>query len=393
MSYFRELPNLQYPSFLPDKKSSLDYLEVKNFFRRVKLREDLKNNFVLLKKYQIPDGIRPELVAEEFYGSAEYDWIVLLSAGIINVKDEWPLSDQDLFTFTNQKYGTSGMYQVHHYETIEVRDLNGRLILPKGKVVDANFRIPNLYQSYTTAPSAPTPPPEPPPVPPPPVPPPPVPPPPVPPPPVPIPYTYNVVNSGSGAYVFTGSATGNNPVITAPVGSTLTFNLNASGHPFWVKTTNTTDANDAITANITGNGSQTGQIIWNTTGLTPRTYYYVCQFHTTMKGVIDILPLSTLSSSDTNSYVTQSAQFSQYIGITPVETIRYTTDLINPVVAITNYDYETIKNNNKRSIGILNPIYVQQFLNDMRSIMSYDINSQYVDDKLIRTKNTRMIGP
>jgi len=207
---------------------------------------------------------------------------------------------------------------------------------------------------------------------------------------VPIPYTYNVVNSGSGAYVFTGSATGNNPVITAPVGSTLTFNINASGHPFWVKTTNTTGANDAITANITGNGSQTGQIIWNTTGLTPGPYYYVCQFHTTMNGVIDILPLS---SPTTYSPVTQSAQFSQYIGITPVETIRYTTDLINPVVAITNYDYETIKNNNKRSIGILNPIYVQQFLNDMRSIMSYDINSQYVDDKLIRTKNTRMIGP
>jgi len=374
MGYFRELPDLEYPSFLPDKKSSHDYLEVKNFFRRVKLREDLKNNFVLLKKYQIPDDVRPDLVAEEFYGKPEYDWVVILSAGIVSIKDEWPLSDKDLFTFTEKKYGTTGMYQVHHYETIEVRDLNGRLILPKGKVVDANFRIPNLYQSYTTAPPAPTPPP-------------------VPPPPVPIPYTYNVVNSGSGAYVFTGSATGNNPVITAPVGSTLTFNLNASGHPFWVKTTNTTDANDAITANITGNGSQTGQIIWNTTGLTPRTYYYVCQFHTTMKGVIDILPLSTLSSSDTNSYVTQSAQFSQYIGITPVETIRYTTDLINPVVAITNYDYETIKNNNKRSIGILNPIYVQQFLNDMRSIMSYDINSQYVDDKLIRTKNTRMIGP
>ena len=40
MSYFREIPNLRYPSFLPEKTSSLDYVEVKNIFRRVKLRDD-----------------------------------------------------------------------------------------------------------------------------------------------------------------------------------------------------------------------------------------------------------------------------------------------------------------------------------------------------------------
>ena len=32
MSYFRELPNIKYPSFLSDKNSSLEYLEVKTFF-------------------------------------------------------------------------------------------------------------------------------------------------------------------------------------------------------------------------------------------------------------------------------------------------------------------------------------------------------------------------
>ena len=43
MAYFRELPNIKYPSFLKDKNSSLEFIEVKNFFRRVKLREDLQN--------------------------------------------------------------------------------------------------------------------------------------------------------------------------------------------------------------------------------------------------------------------------------------------------------------------------------------------------------------
>lgn len=258
MSYFRELPNLQYPSFLPDKKSSEEYLEVKNFFRRVRLREDLQSNFLLLQKYQVPDGSRPDLVAEEFYGRAEYDWVVLLSAGIVNVKDEWPLSDKDVYRFSESKYGLTGLYAVHHYETIEIRDLNGRLILPKGKVVDANFRIPNPYQPVVVPPPTP----------------------PTPPPPLPPP-----------------------------------------------------------------------------------------------------------SPTSTNTL-----QNTPYVGVTPIETIRYTTDTINPVSAVTNYDYETKKNNEKRSINILNPIYLQLFLNDMRSIMTYGSSSQYLDNRLAKTENTRLTG-
>ena len=42
MSYFRELPNIKYPSFLSEKNSSLEYVDVKNFFRRVKLRSNRK---------------------------------------------------------------------------------------------------------------------------------------------------------------------------------------------------------------------------------------------------------------------------------------------------------------------------------------------------------------
>ena len=63
MGYFRELPNLKYPSFLSDKNSSLDYLEVKNLFRRVKLRDDLQSVFTMFNKYSIPEGARPDTVA------------------------------------------------------------------------------------------------------------------------------------------------------------------------------------------------------------------------------------------------------------------------------------------------------------------------------------------
>ena len=141
MGYFRELPNLLYKSFLTNKKSSLDYIEVKNLFRRVKLRDDLHNVLTIFDKYQIPQGSRPELVAEEFYGDRELDWVVCMTAGIINVRQDWPLSDKELWYYAENKYGND-LNNVRHYETTEVKDENKRLILPKGKVVDSTFTIP-----------------------------------------------------------------------------------------------------------------------------------------------------------------------------------------------------------------------------------------------------------
>ena len=141
MGYFRELPDLRYPSFLPEKASSLDFIEVKNIFRRVKLRDDLNNNFTLFNKYEIPMGARPDNVAEDLYGSAQFDWIVLTVAGIINVRNEWPLNNRDLFDYANNKYGDS-LNSTRFFETTEVKDSEGRLILSKGKIVDSNFTIP-----------------------------------------------------------------------------------------------------------------------------------------------------------------------------------------------------------------------------------------------------------
>ena len=138
MSYFKELPNLEYPSFLSDKNSSLDYIEVKNIFRRIKLRDDLQSAFTLFDKYEIPMGYNPDMVADEVYGSAELDWVVLITAGIINVRNEWPLSDSDIYDFALDKYG-GNINGTRFYETKEIKNSEGRIILPKGKVVDSDF--------------------------------------------------------------------------------------------------------------------------------------------------------------------------------------------------------------------------------------------------------------
>ena len=215
MSYFRELPNLEYQSFLSSRKGSDEYLLVKNIFRRVKLRDDLQNVFTIFNKYEIQEGARPDTVAEELYGSSQYDWVVLIGADIINVRNEWPLSDRDIYRYSEQLYGND-INAVHHYETTEVKDSRGRLIFPAGKIVDSFFTIPNPNISIQT---------------------------------------------------------------------------------------------------------------------------------------------------------------------------------LNPVVGISNYEYEVRKNNKKRDIYVLKPAYLQQVINDTRKAMTYDRSSQYVNDKLIRTENTRVTMP
>jgi hypothetical protein len=141
MSYFRELPNIFYQSQSKDRNSSNDYVLVKNLFRRTKLRDDLQSAVTIFDKYQIGQGERPDTIAEQLYGDPGLDWVVMMTANIINVRDQWPLSDTELYKYAESKYGTK-LNDVRFHETTEVKDSSGRLILPKGKVVDSGFTIP-----------------------------------------------------------------------------------------------------------------------------------------------------------------------------------------------------------------------------------------------------------
>ena len=187
-------------------------------------------------KYTIRDGERPDTMAERLYGTSERDWIIILTAGITNIRNDWPLSNYDLYRYVEAKYGTD-LNAVHHYETIEVRDNKGRLILPAGQRVDQNFTIPTPYD--------------------------------------------------------------------------------ASATNFYV-------------------------------GVRPQ--------------------------SDNIDY-------------------RSVNSDINPVTGVSNYEYETQLNESKRQIEVMKPIYLQQFLNDMRELMNYKESSRTVNGKLLTTENTRLIGP
>ena len=141
MGYFSELPNLQYQSPFSDRLSDSSYVFAKNIFRRMKVRDDLQNVFTVFNKYQIADGTRPDNVAEELYGESEYDYVVLLTANITNVRDQWPITNKELYDYVVQKYGLENVNNIHHYITKEIKDSDGKLILPAGKVVGSNFTV------------------------------------------------------------------------------------------------------------------------------------------------------------------------------------------------------------------------------------------------------------
>tara|TARA_B100000427_G_C15441488_1_gene565373 strand:- start:46 stop:717 length:672 start_codon:yes stop_codon:yes gene_type:complete len=140
-NYFRKLPNLDYPTLLKTKQSNTDYIETKNLFRRVKIREDLFSNFIVFDQYKIVGDERPDNVAEKVYGDDNLDWVILMSNNIIDVKNEWPMTQSDLNTYTNEKYTQKELTYIHHYETIEFRDRNNQLLVPAGKIVDESFTI------------------------------------------------------------------------------------------------------------------------------------------------------------------------------------------------------------------------------------------------------------
>ena len=140
-NYFNRLPNLEYPSLLKTRRTNRDTIRVKNLFRRVKIREDLFSNLTEFDKYQIHGDDRPDTVAEELYGNPNLDWVILMSNNIIDIKNEWPMTQYDLNMYLDDKYTPEQLIDIHHYETLQLKDGKGRLIVPAGKVVDEDWSL------------------------------------------------------------------------------------------------------------------------------------------------------------------------------------------------------------------------------------------------------------
>ena len=141
-SYFSEVPNFEYVSRLPDSKIS-DYITVKNFFKRGFLREDIFQNLTFFTKYQIQGNDRPDNVAFQVYNDSTLDWLVLIANNIVNIQNEWPISNIDFDELMLERYGSYDTLfnGIHHYETIEVKDARDVVIVNAGLKVESDYSI------------------------------------------------------------------------------------------------------------------------------------------------------------------------------------------------------------------------------------------------------------
>ena len=140
MGYFRELPNISAVSLLPGRTRSDERVIVKNIFKRAKLRTDVDAAISGYDFRVIKENERPDTIANNVYGDPELDYIILITNNIIDVRSQWPLSNRDLYNYMLDKYGSdAALQEVHHYETIEVRDDNNRTVLEGGLTVDEDF--------------------------------------------------------------------------------------------------------------------------------------------------------------------------------------------------------------------------------------------------------------
>ena len=140
--YFRYVPDFNYVSRLEGKKNINDYEVTKNLFKRVKIKSEIFNDLTYFTKYKIVGDDRPDNVSYEIYGTTDYDWLILLSNNIINVGSEWPLTQESFVNYMTRKYGAEeNFYKPHHYETVEVKDSIGRIIVRPGLQVPKDYTI------------------------------------------------------------------------------------------------------------------------------------------------------------------------------------------------------------------------------------------------------------
>ena len=146
-SYFRQVPNLEYVNRTKGNTDISNYITIKNLFKRGRLRPDIIGNLNFFTKYKIIGDDRPDNVAYKEYNNSSLDWVVLLSNNILNIQDEWPLPQSSLDEVLLEKYGTYEKLHsgVHHYETVEIKNTKGGIILPGGLETPNKWRTNGNY--------------------------------------------------------------------------------------------------------------------------------------------------------------------------------------------------------------------------------------------------------
>jgi hypothetical protein len=142
--FFDSQPNFYYPYKGGIKLS-------KNLFRRVRFRDNINALYVASTRYTIQTGETPEIISNKKYGSPEWYWTILILNNIIDIHNDWPVSDYELDTAIEKKYGDA-QNDIRFWETKTIYD-GDNLVLEGGIIIEYNEgrseqQNVNYYPSY-----------------------------------------------------------------------------------------------------------------------------------------------------------------------------------------------------------------------------------------------------
>lgn len=93
MKYFENFPIIEY-----------DGKKVRDITRRNTLMRNLQTNPLVFLPYTVKEGEKPEDIANFYYGSTDYTWLVYLSNNIVDPYHQWPKSELELQDYIIDKY-------------------------------------------------------------------------------------------------------------------------------------------------------------------------------------------------------------------------------------------------------------------------------------------------
>ena len=74
-------------------------------------------------------------------------------------------------------------------------------------------------------------------------------------------------------------------------------------------------------------------------------------------------------------------------------TEKTTTYSSSDKISVSNLEFEERRNDKKRTIFVVRPRYLEQIKQDMRDLLTYKDSSQYINRKLKRGSNQRILAP
>ena len=325
-SYFRQVPNFEYVNRNAPAHDISNFNTVKNLFKRGKIRSDIFGNLSYFTKYKIIGDERPDNIAFKEYEDSSLDWVVLLSNNILNVQSEWPLPQTSLDEVLLDKYGNyDKLYSgIHHYETIEIKNTKGGIILPGG------LETPNKWRTNGNF----------------------------------IQATNTKVNQISGSDAKVATVTMYNGIKNLTVGSeVLINNVSSSVYNGRFPVTSVLKVGDVVikfTYNLPSIPDVKQPEIEG-----------IEEVIFTVEGTVGVGNAYYYEYYDDNAY--------------------HTIPVANMTKAVTNYEYEMNKEDEKRNIFLLKPDYLNVVFNDLDDFMPYKKGAaQFVSDTLKKGENIRL---